>query len=334
MSAKHLLTPVALFTLFTLTAVPALAQDPQGERPERRRGPAFGQDRPRDEGRADNGRGDGGRGRYAVPRDRGGDGDRGWRDGRGRADDGGRDNGGPRAGRGDEGRGRRDDGGRNNGGTWAGRGDEGRRADDGRRGSGWGDRGGYDRGGYDRRDGRGGWGDYRYRRDDRRVVVVPPRYGYRSGWGYGSRGYRPYYPPTFRSWIRPDYYYHRPYYSFRPRVSIGFGLWIGHPVSLPSWGYAPFPVYGYPSGGYVTVSPSRAAYGAVSFEITPFEADLYVDGTLVGRVGDFTPNRPPLTLSPGTHQVEVVAEGYEPLTFEVHVTPGLVTPYRGDLRPW
>ena len=83
-----------------------------------------------------------------------------------------------------------------------------------------------------------------------------------------------------------------------------------------------------------SLTPSRAAYGAVSFEISPSYADLYVDGQLIGRVGDFTPNHPPLTLSPGSHQVEVVAEGYEPLAFEVHVVPGQVVPYRGEMRPY
>jgi hypothetical protein len=164
------------------------------------------------------------------------------------------------------------------------------------------------------------------------VVVVPRTYS--RGWGYAAPRRYGYYPPTFRSWIRSDYYYSRPYYAFRPRLSIGFGIWAGYPVRLPSWGYAPFPVYGYPSGGYIDVTPSRVAYGAVSFEISPSYADLYVDGQLIGRVGDFTPNHPPLTLSPGSHQVEVVAEGYEPLAFEVNVVPGQVLPYRGEMRPY
>lgn len=179
-------------------------------------------------------------------------------------------------------------------------------------------------------------GDYRrdYRRDNRTTVVVVPPRTYSRGWGYATPRRYGYYPPSFRSWIRSDYYYTRPYYAFRPRISIGFGIWAGFPVAFPSWGYAPFPVYGYPSGGYVNVTPSRAAYGAVSFEVTPYHADLYVDGNLIGRVGDFTPNHPPLTLTPGVHQVEVVAEGYEPLAFEVSVVPGQVVPYRGEMRPY
>ncbi len=163
--------------------------------------------------------------------------------------------------------------------------------------------------------------------------VMAPRH-YSPGWGHApARPYRSY-GPSYRSWYRSDYYYSRPYYAFRPRFSIGIGLWLGYPVSLPRYGYAPYPVYGYPSGGYVNVTPGRAQYGAVSFEIYPAEANLYVDGTPIGRVGDFNPNNPPLTLTPGPHRIEVVADGYEPLTFDANVAPGQVIPYRGEMRPY
>jgi hypothetical protein len=56
------------------------------------------------------------------------------------------------------------------------------------------------------------------------------------------------------------YHFYRPYYAFRPRVSLGFGLWVGFPVAYPyAYGYynpyyypysypypAPYPAYGYP----------------------------------------------------------------------------------------
>lgn len=32
--------------------------------------------------------------------------------------------------------------------------------------------------------------------------------------------------------------FYRPYYSFRPRISLGFGLWAGFPIAYPyDWGY-------------------------------------------------------------------------------------------------
>jgi hypothetical protein len=61
--------------------------------------------------------------------------------------------------------------------------------------------------------------------------------------------------------------FYRPYYSFRPRVSLGFGLWMGYPVTYPyydnPYGYAnPYPAdpYAYgsaaPSYGYPAQAPN------------------------------------------------------------------------------
>jgi hypothetical protein len=146
-------------------------------------------------------------------------------------------------------------------------------------------------------------------------VYVVPRGGYGPGYGHG---YRP-------------YYYSRPYYSFRPRVSLGFGLWIGFPITYPfySYGYAN-PTYGYPLSTFGLAT--GVAYGGISFEVDPYDADLYVDGEYVGVVNDFGPNAQPLTLRAGMHLVEIQAAGYEPITFDVNVIPGQVIPYRGAMR--
>jgi hypothetical protein len=44
------------------------------------------------------------------------------------------------------------------------------------------------------------------------------------------------------------YHYYRPYYAFHPRVSLGFGLWVGFPIAYPY--YYGYPYYGYPYYGY------------------------------------------------------------------------------------
>jgi len=71
----------------------------------------------------------------------------------------------------------------------------------------------------------------------------------------------------------------------------------------------------------------------VSFEITPTTAAVYVDGQYVGTVMDFAPTAQPLTLTPGRHQVDIRAPGYETLVFDADVTPGQVTPFQGTLQP-
>ena len=150
--------------------------------------------------------------------------------------------------------------------------------------------------------------------------------------GYRGRVERPHVAP-----YRP-YYYARPYYNFRPRFNVGFGLWLGYAVPYPYYGY-PYPYtdngsYDYPPPppDAIDVAPGQA-YGGLSFDIQPSNAAIYVDGQYAGIVGDFTPNNQPLTLLPGEHQIQVQAEGYRPMTFEVNVPAGQVLPYRGDLQP-
>ena len=72
----------------------------------------------------------------------------------------------------------------------------------------------------------------------------------------------------------------------------------------------------------------------MALEISPYDADVYVDGNYAGKVADFDGTVQPLTVVPGTHRIEVQAPGYAPLIFDVTVEGGQVVPYRGDLRPF
>jgi hypothetical protein len=175
----------------------------------------------------------------------------------------------------------------------------------------------------DRRDEHGNYrderGNYNGRYNDR---------GY-SDRGYSDRGYygrdHGYYSP--RSYYRP--------YLFRPRLSIGFGIFSGYPVPY-SYSYPyPIEVYGYRAPrAPVMVGPGSPYYGGVALEMGPYDADVFVDGNYAGKVEDFDGTSQPLTLVAGTHRIEVQAPGYAPLIFDVTVQPGQVIPYRGDLRPY
>jgi hypothetical protein len=68
-------------------------------------------------------------------------------------------------------------------------------------------------------------------------------YGYGGGYRYGS-GYD----------YRDGYGYRGGYYSFRPRLSLGFGLWMGYPVAYPYY-------YGYPYGYAYPYPADPYAYG-------------------------------------------------------------------------
>jgi len=185
-----------------------------------------------------------------------------------------------------------------------------------------------------------------------RGVIVGPRGFGRRGVFVASRGFS------------------RPYYSFRPRLSLGFGLWIGFPVAYP---YYDYPAYGYPYpspypypdpyaypppaypayggyppapyGGYPTSSSTYPAQppvsvgaqpgqtsGGMSFEITPGTAEVYVDGEYAGTASMFGPSYPPLSVTPGRHNVEVRAPGYQTIAFDAEVIPGQVIPYQGTMQ--
>lgn len=146
--------------------------------------------------------------------------------------------------------------------------------------------------------------------------------------------------------VVPSRRFYRPYYTFRPRYTIGFALFSGYPVAYPY--YAPDPYayppssyplpgstypdpYGYPSSGSVAISPSTPA-GGVSFDIRPADAAIYIDGEYIGVVGDFSPTMQPLTLVAGRHRIELRAPAFEPLVFDVDIVPGEVIPYQGTMR--
>jgi hypothetical protein len=127
--------------------------------------------------------------------------------------------------------------------------------------------------------------------------------------------------------------YYRPY-VYRPRLSIGFGIFAGYPEPY-AYRYAhPIRVYGYRAPLAPVIVGPAPIYGGVALEMSPYDAEVFVDGTYAGRVEDFDGSTEPLTLVPGTHRIEVQAPGFVPLTFDVGVQAGQVIPYRGDLQPY
>jgi hypothetical protein len=81
------------------------------------------------------------------------------------------------------------------------------------------------------------------------------------------------------------------------------------------------------------VQPGSTATGGVSFEISPADAAVFVDGVSMGTVADFGPSSQPLTLLPGRHHIEVRASGYQTIVFDADVKTGEVTPYQGTMQP-
>jgi hypothetical protein len=201
----------------------------------------------------------------------------------------------------------------------------------------------------------------------RGVYAAPRSYG-----GVRYYGGRYYYGPRYFAPVR----FVSPYYAFRPRFSLGSGLFIGYPIAYNySYYYPddPYPyAYAYPYS-YAYPHPYASTYpapgptyyqapagldpppqaqnsvgvqpgpthqapagldptGGLSFEITPSDARVIVDGHDVGSVGQFTPTSQALGVPVGRHHIEIVANGYRTMSSDVDVRAGQVIPFQGQME--
>jgi hypothetical protein len=123
----------------------------------------------------------------------------------------------------------------------------------GRSGGGGGTRGAAVRGG-------GGGGGARAAAPSRGVAVARVGPGVAGSRVYGGYGYRSY-----------GYGYggfYRPYYAFRPRLSLGFGLWAGYPVAYPYYYGSPY-AYPYPYPDPYSYAYPSYSYPAPSYGYPP-----------------------------------------------------------------
>ncbi|HUK33492.1 MAG TPA: hypothetical protein VLV86_06265 [Vicinamibacterales bacterium] len=155
---------------------------------------------------------------------------------------------------------------------------------------------------------------------------------------YTGRYYGPRYAgPRFA--IAPRRFY-RPYYVFRPRFSIAFGIWAGYPITYYDAFYYPYDYYPYatapvplPPPGSVDVQPGPSNMGGLSFDIAPSTAEVWVDDNYFGTVAQFTPSSQPLGLVAGRHHVQLREPGYQVSSFDVDIIAGQVIPFQGQLEP-
>ncbi|MFN8061825.1 MAG: PEGA domain-containing protein [Vicinamibacterales bacterium] len=153
------------------------------------------------------------------------------------------------------------------------------------------------------------------------------------------------------------YYYYSPYSGYRSPyytwgyVPYGFGTFgMGYFYDPYSWGaYDPYGYggygyggYGYGGYGYGGGYPSGPSYGgqnysyrergAIRLRLKPRNAQVYVDGYYVGTVDEFDGTFQSLKLEEGVHRIEVKADGFETLSFEVRILPDQKIVYDAELR--
>jgi len=144
-----------------------------------------------------------------------------------------------------------------------------------------------------------------------------------------------------------SYYYDPFYYGFGGRYSsywnpYGYGYGLGYfaydPFLFNGYGYGGGygGGYGYESyhgggGGYGSSSSYRGV-GSMRLKVKPANAQVYVDGYYTGVVDSYDGAFQRLGIEAGSHKVEVRAEGYEPVQFDVMITPGETVTYKGELK--
>ncbi len=127
-------------------------------------------------------------------------------------------------------------------------------------------------------------------------IIYVPRGGYYP-WGYGGFGFGGYYGGYYDPWY------------------LGYG------------GYGAYDPYY--SGQYY----GNDGDAALRLKVKPRDATVYADGYYVGRVDDFDGMFQRLHIEAGPHRIEIRADGYETLEFEVRLLPGRTLTYEAELRP-
>jgi len=164
----------------------------------------------------------------------------------------------------------------------------------------------------------------------------------RPAGSYGSGGNTyivPYYPYGYY----PYGYY--PYYGGYWGSGYGYGLGYMYdpfwsPFGYSGYGYGGSYGYGNPYDSGYYVGGGSGGYdrtvrdtGSMRLKIKPREAQVYVDGYLVGDVDSFDGAFQKLGIESGGHRVELKADGYEPLQFDVLITAGETVTYKGEMKP-
>ncbi len=151
--------------------------------------------------------------------------------------------------------------------------------------------------------------------------------------GYPGYGY-PYY----------GYPYHSSFaFSFGFGVGFGypgfaFGVGFGYPFypyyGYPYWGY---PYYGYPYGyppyGYPAPYAPGPVTSALHLQVTPRQAEVYLDGSKAGIVDNFDGTFQRLYIPPGQHQLTIYMNGYHSYEQQVYVGPGSTQTIKTALQP-
>jgi hypothetical protein len=121
--------------------------------------------------------------------------------------------------------------------------------------------------------------------------------------------------------------------GYNPWLYGYYGLY-----GMPFYGaFDPFAVdFGYVGPTiWTTTTPSSSAKpdkGILRLNVKPYDAEVYIDGALVGQANHFEGVFHKLRLEEGVHRLELRAQGYETLSVNVRIEAGESMTYRGALE--
>ena len=153
-------------------------------------------------------------------------------------------------------------------------------------------------------------------------VIYDPYYSY--------YGYDPYYSRRYSYWSPYGYGYGLGYFSYDPFLFGG--------MDYSSYGGMYDPYYsgggGYGGGGGYSSSygQSYREVGNLRLKVKPANAQVHIDGYYVGVIDSFDGAMQRLRVEGGKHRVELTAEGYEPVQFDVMIIPGDTITYKGEMK--
>jgi hypothetical protein len=144
---------------------------------------------------------------------------------------------------------------------------------------------------------------------------------------YYSSFYNPYYGGRYSSYWSPyGYGFGLGYFAYDPFL-FGGGYGGAYGPGYGGYGYNPY------EGGYSSSGSGYRGVGSVRLKVKPTDAQVYVDGYYVGVIDSYDGVFQRLGIDEGGHKVEVRAEGYEPVQFDVMIIPGETVTYKGELKP-
>ena len=176
-----------------------------------------------------------------------------------------------------------------------------------------------------------------------RTTPLLDRNGGRRGYyydPYNSFYYDPYYSGRYSYWSPFGYGYGLGYFSYDPFLFSGFGYpgYYGsgglYDPFYGGYGYGGGGGYGYGGGGGYSSRYGQAyrEVGSLRLKVKPSNAQVYIDGYFVGVIDSYDGAFQRLSVEAGAHKVELRAEGFEPVQFDVMITPGETITYKGELK--